>query len=289
MTEISATLVKQLRDRTGQAMMDCKRALGEAHGDVEKAIDILRKKGLTVLEKRGGRETKEGRLVGKVASDGRRAVLTALCSETDFTSKSDEFQRAAELLAQALLAAPQPAADAVAVGQLTVNGRKIAEVISEIVSKTGENVTLGEFFRFDLDGPGVLYAYVHFNGKVGTLVHLTAGADAIAAHPAVRTLAADLAMQVTATNPLAVSRAELPAALVARERDIAAEQIKGKPADMVEKIVAGKLAKWYQQVVLLEQPFVKDDKQTVQQLLAEAGKQAGGPVGVQRFGRVQIG
>jgi elongation factor Ts len=289
MAEMSATVVKQLRDRTGQAMMDCKKALIEAGGDMEKAVDILRKKGMAVLEKRGGRETKEGKLVGKISGDGKTAVLTMLCCETDFTAKNEQFQAAAQALADGLLASGAGEVKPEGLAQLAAGGgKKIGDVVNDIISKTGEKVLIGDCVRFTLAGPGLIHCYVHFNGKIGTMLQIEASSEAVASHKAVKELANDLAMHVTAVNPMAVSRAEIDPAAVERERAIGREQVVGKPENMVEKIVEGKLNKWYQQVALLEQPFVKDDSKTVQQLLAEVGKQAGGSLTLKRFARLQI-
>jgi elongation factor Ts len=290
MAEISATMVKQLRDRTGQAMMDCKKALAETDGDMEKAIELLRKKGMAVLEKRGGRETTEGRMVGKISADGKIAVLTTLCSETDFTAKSDDFQKAAQALAEGLLqAANTPDSPQAALELDTNDGKKVGDVVNDIISKTGEKITIGEFARYQLDGPGLLYCYVHFNSKVGSLVQLDADSDAAITQDAVKTLAADLAMHATATNPLAVSRDDIDPQAIAQEKEIAAAQVQNKPEHIVEKIVDGKLNKWFQQVALLEQPFVKDDSKTVKQLIEEVASQAQSKLTLKRFRRLEIG
>ncbi len=289
MAEITAALVKQLRDETGQAMMDCKKALQEANGEMEKAVEILRKKGMAVMEKRGGRETKEGRVVGKVGADGKTAAMAMVCSETDFTSKSEDFQQTANLILEALVQAAAVPDNLEAVSELTTSdGRKVAEVINNIISKTGEKITIGDFARFDLEGSGILYCYIHFNGKVGTLLQIEAD-EAATDKDEVKTLASDLAMHVTASLPKAVTRDEMDADEVAKEKEIAAEQVQGKPENIIDKIVMGKMNKWYQQHVLLEQPFVKDDKKTVSQLLEEVGKQAGGKLTVKRFSRMQVG
>ena len=289
MAEITAALVKELRDETGQAMMDCKKALQEAEGEIEKAVEILRKKGMAVLEKRGGRETKEGRVVGKVSADGKTAAMTMLCSETDFTSKSEDFQQAAALVLEALVQAAEVPESLGAISELaTSDGRKVAEVVNDIISKTGEKITIGDFARFDRDGTGILYCYIHFNDKVGTLLQIDADVDA-AGKDEVKTLASDLAMHVTASLPRAVTRDEMDPDEVAKEKEIASEQVQGKPEHIVGKIVTGKMNKWFQQHVLLEQPFVKDDKKTVAQLLDEIGKQVGGKLTVKRFRRMQIG
>jgi elongation factor Ts len=290
MAAIAATVVKQLRDITGQSMMDCKNALTETGGDVEKAIELLRKKGMAVLEKRGGKDTKEGRVVGKIADNGKVAVITSLCCETDFTSKNENFQKAAQTLAQSLLTANSIPADTDALAKVTIPGGKaVGDLINDMVSQTGEKVTLGDFARFDLKGPGLLFCYVHFNGKVGTLLQIDAENEKAGSSQEIKTLASDLAMHITAINPEAVSRDEVDPELVAKERAIAVEQVKGKPANIVDKIVEGKLNKWYQQIILLEQPFVKDDSKTVRQLADELGKTAGGKLTVKRFTRLQIG
>ena len=175
MAAIAATLVKQLRDITGQSMMDCKNALTETDGDIDKSIELLRKKGMAVLEKRGSKDTKEGRVVGKIANDGKVAVITSLCCETDFTSKNENFQTVAQTVAESLLAADSVPANTDELAEVAVAGGKtVGAMINDMVSQTGEKVTLGDFSRFDLDGPGLLFCYVHFNGKVGTLLQIDA-------------------------------------------------------------------------------------------------------------------
>jgi len=290
MADITAAMVKQLRDRTGQAMMDCKKALQETEGDMEKAVDLLRKKGMAVLDKRGGRETKEGRVVGQVAESGRVAVLTSLCSETDFTAKNEAFQAAAEAVAEALLAAPGKPGSVDELNELkTGDGSTVGEKINAVISQTGEKIMVGPYERYELDGPGLLYCYVHFNNKIGTLLQIEAESEAAATAEATRTLASDLAMHITATNPLAVSVDDLDPEEVAREKEVARSQVQGKPENIIDKIVTGKMNKWYQQVVLLQQPFVKDDSKSVDQLVQEVGKAVGGGLTIKRFVRIQIG
>ncbi|MBN2212588.1 MAG: translation elongation factor Ts [Sedimentisphaerales bacterium] len=289
MAEITAAVVKELRERTGQAMMDCKKALQETGGDIDKAIDLLRKKGMAVLEKRGGRETKEGQVVSKSSPDGKVSVITMLCSETDFTAKNNDFVAASQALADALLAAASTPADADAFMALPAAGKTVGDIINNIISKTGEKITVGDFARYELKGPGLLFSYVHFNGKIGTMLQLDADSDTAVKNAATKTMASDLAMHITATSPLAVSRDEVDPQIVAKEREIAAEQVKGKPANIIDKIVDGKINKWFQQIALLEQPFVKDDSKSVGQLVEETAKQAGGRLTIKRFTRLQIG
>jgi len=290
MAGISATQVMQLRDQTGQAMMDCKRALIETAGDMEKAIDLLRKKGMAVMEKRGGRDTKEGRIVGEISPDGKKAVLAMLCSETDFTSKNEDFQNAAQILGQTLLAADQVPDSSEGVEALDAgDGKKVGDVVNEIISKTGEKITIGDYVRFELPGPGLLKCYVHFNQKVGTILQVDAENEQAAQHDAVKQLINDLTLHITAANPIAVSRDDVDPALLAHEKEIAAGQAEGKPENIIEKIVTGKINKWFQQVALLEQPFVKDDSKSVTQMLDETAQTAGGKLSVKQFRRFQIG
>jgi len=287
---ISAATVKELRDRTGQAMMDCKKALQETDGDMERAVELLRKKGMAVLEKRTGRATKEGRVVSKISDDGQKAVLVSLCCETDFTAKSEQFGETAATIADLLLNAENAPDNAEALAAMPCdNGRTVNDLINDLLSTTGEKTSIGEFARYDLTGPGVLFCYVHFNNKVGTLIQIDAASAAAAEHQGVQAVASDLAMHVTASKPVAVSPDELDPELVAREKEVAAAQIQNKPEHIVEKIVTGKINKWFAEVALLEQPFVKDDSKQVKELLAEVGKEAGGDVSVNRFCRVQLG
>lgn len=290
MAAISAALVKELRDKTGQSMMDCKKCLVETEGDVEKAIELLRKKGMAVMEKRGGRDTNEGCILSKISDDGKKAIVVSLCCETDFTSKNDNFKAVVQCLADGLFNADTIPADIEALGTLpSVDGRPITEAINDIISLTGEKTTLGQFARYELDGPGLLYCYVHFNGKVATLLQIDAENDQAASSEAIKTLASDLAMHITAVNPEALSRDDVDPELIAKEREIAMEQVKGKPENIIDKIVNGKIDKWLKQIALLEQPFVKDDKKTITELVEEVGKEAGGKLAIKRFIRMQIG
>ena len=290
MADISAAMVKILRDRTGQAMMDCKKALVETEGDTEKAVDLLRKKGMAVLDKRGERETNEGRVVSKIRPEGKVAVLASLCSETDFTAKTEQFQATAELLTEAVLNADSCPDGPEVAGQLsTPDGKVVSDAVNDIASQTGEKITIGNFYRFELDGPGLVHSYVHFNGKIGTMLQIDAENEQAAASEAMKNLAGDLAMHITAINPIAVDRDEIDPKEVEREKEVARSQVVGKPENIIDKIVTGKLNKWYQQITLLEQPFVKDDSKTVKQLVDEVGKAAGGKLTVRRFARLQIG
>ncbi|HUT31122.1 MAG TPA: translation elongation factor Ts [Sedimentisphaerales bacterium] len=288
MVEIPASTVMKLRKISGQGMMDCKAALQETDGDIDKAMDVLRKKGLATLARRAERETTEGLVVGRYGEDGRTAALATLCSETDFVAKSDDFVAAAELLADAALACP--ADEGIAdVLETVVDGRKFSDVLTETVSKTGEKIQVGDYAKFRLDGCGLLHIYIHFNKKVGTMVQVETTDETTAAAEAVRRAAADIAMHITATKPLALDRDGVDAEIIEKEKVIFAEQVKDKPANIVEKIVEGKLKKFFAENCLLDQAFVKDDSKSVAQVFVEAGKEAGGEVKITRYVRFEVG
>ena len=286
---ISAAQVKELRDITGQSMMDCKKALVENDGNIEKSVDMLRKKGMAVMEKRSERANNEGRISSKATADGKTAILAALCCETDFTSKNDNFGAVADKLGDTLLSSATVPADTAALAALPVDGRTIGDLVNDLVSQTGEKTTLGNFAKFELSGPGLIYTYIHHNGKVATMIQIDAENDAAANAEATKTMASDIALHITAMNPQGVNRDEVAPAEVAKEEEIAREQVKDKPANIMENIVKGKMNKWFGEIILMEQAFVKDDKITVQQLVDQTSKTAGGKLTVKRFTRIQLG
>jgi elongation factor Ts len=288
MADISAAMVMKLRKMSGQGMMDCKKALQETDGDIEKAMDLLRKKGLATLAKRAGRDTSEGLVVCKTSDDGKTAALATLCCETDFVAKSDDFVATAKKLADFALACPQDEG-AENVLETSVDGRTFNDLLTEIVSKTGEKTQVGDYSKFKLDGPGLISTYIHFNEKVGTMLQIDASNDQIAAGEAIKQAASDIAMHITATKPLALNKEQIDPETIEREKAIFAEQVKGKPENIIDKIVEGKLNKFYAENCLLQQPFVKDDSKSVEQVVDEAAKQAGGEAKIKRFVRFEVG
>ncbi|UCE46453.1 MAG: elongation factor Ts [Phycisphaerales bacterium] len=288
MADISAAMVMELRKISGQGMMDCKKALQETDGDVQKAMDVLRKKGLATLAKRAGRETSEGLVVHKSSDDGRTTILATLCCETDFVAKSDDFIKTAEALADfALACEADEGADNVL--ETAIDGKKFSDLLTETVSKTGEKTDVGDYAKYKLDGPGFICTYIHFNHKVGTMVQIETGDDATAQAEAIRQIASDIAMHITATKPLALDKEQIDPATVEREKAIFAEQVQNKPAQIVDKIVEGKMKKFFAENCLLQQAFVKDDSKTIEQVLADAAKQAGGQAEIKRFVRFEVG
>ena len=267
--QISAALVKELRERTGAGMMECKKALTETQGDIEAAIELMRKTGQAKADKKAGRIAAEGRI--EIATDGRRAVVIEVNSETDFVAKDDNFRRFAADCAQAAL--ESGAADVDALMALRRDGQSIEERRAALVAKIGENVQVRRFERVESDGP--LGAYLH-GSRIGVLVSLAGGDDE---------LAKDIAMHVAASRPICVDASQVPAETVDKEREIfrAQAQGSGKPAEIIEKMVEGRVRKFLGEVTLLGQPFVKNPDQTVAQLLQEKGARATG------FVRYEVG
>jgi len=288
MVEISASMVMKLRKISGQGMMDCKSALQEADGDTDKAVQILRKKGLATLSKRAERETSEGVIVSKTNNGGKVAVMAMLCCETDFVAKSNDFVEAAEALADYALACPADDG-AENVLQTAIDEKKFSDVITEAVSKIGEKMEVGEFAKYTLDGPGLISVYIHFNKKVATMLQINTSDENVAAADPIKQAAADIAMHITAAKPLALDQTGISPDRIEQEKAIFTEQVKNKPENIIEKIVEGKMKKFYAENCLLDQPFVKDDSKSVAQVLTDAAKQAGGQAKIERFVRFEVG
>lgn len=288
MAEITAATVAKLRKMSGQGMGDCKKALEETNGDLDQAMEILRKKGMATLAKRAERETSEGAVVSWQGEDGKVAAMATLCCETDFVAKSDDFVALAKNIGD-YIAAAETDEGPDAILQSSVAGQTFEQVLTETVSRTGEKMQVGEFVRFRVPGSGLIGTYVHFNNKVGSMVRIDAGDDSVAQSPAVQQAAADIAMHITASKPLALDKDSLDPKVVEAERAIYAEQVQNKPPEIIEKIVDGKMQKFYAENCLLEQPFVKDDSKTVKQVLDAAAKEAGGQAAVKQFARLAVG
>jgi elongation factor Ts len=288
MVDISAAMVMKLRKMTGQGMMDCKRALQEANGDIEQATDILRKKGLATLAKRAERETSEGLVVCKSSADGQMSAIATLCCETDFVAKNDDFVATAQTLADyALACSAEKGTENIL--ETAVDGRKFSDILTETVSRTGEKTQVGGYAKYKLDGPGLISIYIHFNEKVGTMVQIETSDETTAAADVLKQTASDIAMHITATKPMALDKDDIAPETIEREKAIFAEQVKNKPANIIDKIIEGKIRKFFAENCLLDQPFVKDDSKSVAQVLAEAAKQAGGEAKIKRFVRFEVG
>jgi elongation factor Ts len=289
MAAYTAKDVSELRQRTQAGMMDCKKALEECQGDMDQAVEWLRKKGISRGESRAGRAASEGKIVAKVAPDGATGVLVELNSETDFVARNEAFGQTVDRIADTLLASGSiDGAVATAEGSPLLAAKfgdagTLADALKQLTGTIGENIVLRRYARFG--GSGAVGAYVHHNGKVGTLVEV-AGLSGEAGQQLARTVAEHITAGVP-TIPVAVTRDDVPAALVDRERRIFAEQAaaSGKPANIVDKMVQGRVDKFYKEVTLLDQPWVRDDSKAISDLV----KAAGPGVSIRRFARFQIG
>jgi elongation factor Ts len=278
---VDTQTITSLREKTGAGMLDCKRALDEAQGDTAKAIEILRKKGLADAAKKSSRATKEGLVASFVSADGRHAALIELNCETDFVAKNADFQALAKKIAT-----------------LAAEGRtdksKLEDMAKEAVGKIGENIVLRRFERFELHGEGLLHPYIHLGGKSGALVELSCAKHETVKNAAFQELAKELGLQIVGASPRWVSRADVPADDIAKEKEfLKAEAVKDNaPADRLEKIIEGKInKKFFAQWCLLDQPSIRDSsgKTTIQSLVSGAAAKTGDTPSVRRFARFVLG
>ncbi len=288
MAEITAALVKELRDKTGAGMMDCKKALGETNGDIEAAVDWLRKKGLAAAAKKSGRVAAEG-LVG-AATGANKGVVVEINSETDFVARNDKFQDFVRTVTELAL---NNTADVEALKQVAYpgTGRNVADELTHQIATIGENMNLRRAAAVEV-GEGVVAAYVHSAtapglGKIGVLVGLESSGD----KARLEALGKQLAMHVAAASPLFLNIDSVDASALDRERAVLTEQAaaSGKPANVIEKMVEGRIRKYYEEVVLLEQVFVIDPDNKVGKVVENVAKEIGAPIKVAGFVRYALG
>jgi len=292
--DISASLVKDLREKTGAGMMDCKKALVETSGNFEKAIEFLRKKGMASAANKAGRATKEGVVTALIHGEGNVGVLLEVNCETDFVARTEQFKKfVAELTGHILKNKPKTLDELMA--QTTATGKTIQVALQETIATLGENMGIRRFERFDAasDGKGLVSSYIHGEGKVGVLLDLAVGSPSAAHTEAFKTLAKDLTMHIAAAAPRWTTAAEVPSDMLAKEREIAAAQIQnsGKPMkpEFMEKAVEGRVRKMLEEMCLMTQPFVKDPNKTIDQLVKETDKAVGGGLAIRRFARFVLG
>ena len=277
MAEITAATVGKLREMTGAGLMDCKKALAENNGDLDLAVDWLRKKGVASAAKKADRAANEGVIAQHIASGSRTGVLLEVNCETDFVAKNDQFKAFCDELAKKI--AGNPSVD--------LEPDRVAAV-----AKIGENIRINRHTRWEVSGNGLLAAYIHTGAKVGVLVEVGAGKEATVASDAFKELVRDITLQIAAGNPTAVSRNEVPAEVLEKEDEIArnSDALKGKPAAAMANILKGKREKYFQTVCLVEQGFVKKNGEvTVREHIATIGKALGDEITVRRFLRYQVG
>lgn len=281
----TAKEISELRSRTGAGIGDCKAALEEAGGDMDKAGELLRKKGIAKAEKRAGRSAQQGLVVIELAQDGKSGGMVEVNCETDFVAKTDDFLNLAADLGKHVAAHAPVGVNAGSIDDQAFRGKTVAEAVKEVSGKTGEAMTAPRYARFT-QAAGVVAAYRHHNGQVGVLVNVEGPAG-----EGLETLARDVALHIASADPIGVVESDIPAEVLERERRIAEEQVaeEGKPENIRAKIVDGKLRKFVAERVLVGQPFVKDEGQTVGDLIAAASKTLGGPVTVKAFARFKVG
>ncbi len=270
---ITASMVKDLRTTTGAGMMDCKKALVEADGDMAKAVDILREKGLSQAAKKASRIAAEGAVVSYIADDKKTGVIAEVNCETDFVGQNENFQELARSIAKHIVETDPADAEALLASEM--NGKTVKEIVTEAVANMGENISIRRFVRYE-SREGEVFSYIHGGGKIGVLVEMKS-ADA--------ELGKDIAMQVAAANPSYMERTEVSNEEIEHEKEVLREQARneGKPEAIIEKMVLGRVNKYYKEVCLVDQPFIRDGDISISQLLKSKGAE------VIRFSRFQLG
>jgi len=277
MADINAADVAKLREMTGAGMMDCKRALVEAKGNLEAAVEILRKKGQATAAVKSARDAKEGAIAQYIAPNGKLGVLVEVNSETDFVARNDTFRAFCDNAAKRYATEASP----------NLEAERAA-----LVAKIRENIKVARHARMEVNGNGLIAGYIHTGAKVGVLVEVGAGKPETVARDEFKQLVKDITLQIAAGHPHAVSREQVPADVIAKEREIAAQsdRLKGKPAQAMEKILQGVLDKFYQTYCLVDQGFVKRNSEvSVKEHVAQTAKQLGDEITIRRFVRFQVG
>lgn len=270
---ITASMVKDLRTQTGAGMMDCKKALVEAEGDIAKAVDILREKGLSQAAKKASRVAAEGAVGSAVSEDGKTGTILEVNCETDFVGANEDFRNLAASIADQILAVNP--ADVEALLDSEIDGKKVRDLVTEAVAKIGENISVRRFVRYE-SAEGKVYSYIHGGGKIGVLVEMIGADDE---------LGKDIAMQVAAANPSYLDRTQVSQAEIDHEKEVLAVEARneGKPENIIEKMVIGRINKYYKEVCLVDQEFIKDGDLTISKLLKSKN------ASVVRFARYQLG
>ncbi len=288
--EISASAVKELREKTGAGMMDCKKALGETSGDFEKAVEYLRKKGIASASKKAGRAAKEGTIHSLMSADGKSAVLVEVNCETDFVAKTEQFKKFVNDMASHIATSNPADVTAMLAQNFVANPSQTVDVtIREAIATLGENMLVSRFARYPLSSGVEATSYIHAGGKVGVLVEFAVtgkGKDA-----AFQEYARNIAMHIAAAMPQFVTPKDVPADLVAKEKEIAVAQMvaSGKPAAVLEKIAEGKINKYFEETCLIKQRYVKDPDKTIEGYTNEVSKSLGAPISITRFARFGLG
>lgn len=292
MSQITASAVNELRKKTGAGMMDCKKALNETNGDIEKAVEALRKKGLAAAAKKAGRIAAEGLVQALVSADHKTGVVVEVNSETDFVAKTDDFVNFSKDVADHILTQAPATLEALQEQGFTKNkGTVVKDVVTQLVAKIGENIQIRRFNRYQVQGTGTVGSYIHAGGQIGVLVELGCESSATVSKPEFQALAKDLCLHVAAQKPLYLVSSEVPADVLKTEVEIAKDQARqqGKKEDFLDKIAEGKVRKYYEETCLVEQGFVKDPGLKISDLLAQTSKTLGDKLSIRRFSRFELG
>jgi elongation factor Ts len=289
---VTAGQISELRKATGAGMLDCKKALEETGGDFEQAVDFLRKKGLAAASKKAGRVATEGMVAASISANGEKGVLLEINSETDFVAKNDKFQSFVKDVADHILkASPISVEELFTQAYIGDSSKTIEVLLNEAISMIGENMHIRRFSRFEVKDAGAVGAYIHAGGKIGVLVEATCDNEAAARDERFAAFLKDVAMHSAAASPLYVRRDQVEADVLEREKDIYRSKARetGKPENIIEKIIDGQINKFYADICLMEQQFVKDTDKTIQQYAAETGKALGTAITISRFTRFVLG
>lgn len=288
MAQITAALVKELREMTGAGMMECKKALTEAEGEIEKAVDVLRTRGLAAVAKKAGRATNEGTVMALVSDDGHAGALVELNCETDFVGMNDKFKAYATKIAEAVLANKPNDLDELKAS--SYEGETVDEIVTDAIHTLGENIQLSRFAYVE-DELGGIASYIHGGGKIGVLVEFKLGDPSLATNEEFKLFGRDIAMQVAAANPVAATRESVPADVVEHEKEIYKAQAaeSGKPENIQEKMATGRLEKFYKENCLTEQAYVKNPDQTVAQYAEAVAKELGTTIELVSYVRFMLG
>ena len=290
MAEITAKMVKELREATGAGMMECKKALTEAEGDFEKAVDVLRTHGLAKAAKKAGRATNEGRVnVAVCKNDARKGAVVEVNCETDFVALTDKFQDYCDTFTRAVVHNNPATVEELLESEY--EGEKVGDALTEAIHIIGENMQISNFKRLEIDGTGALVPYIHMNGRIGVLVGFTFDNEATATDERFLAMGKDVAMQIAATNPVSLDKESVPADIREHEFEIYKAQAaeSGKPENIQEKIATGRMEKFYKENCLVEQEFVKDPDITVGAYIAKCAKEIGDDIKVVSFARIELG
>lgn len=290
MAEITAKMVKELREATGAGMMECKKALTEAEGVFEKAVDVLRTHGLAKAAKKAGRATNEGRVnVAVCKNDARKGAVVEINCETDFVALTDKFQDYCDTFTRAVVHNDPATVDELLESEY--EGEKVGDTLTEAIHIIGENMQISNFKRLEIEGTGALVPYIHMNGRIGVLVGFTFGNEATATDERFLAMGKDVAMQIAATNPVSLDKGSVPEDIREHEFEIYKAQAaeSGKPENIQEKIATGRMEKFYKENCLVEQDFVKDPDTTVGAYIAKCAKEIGDDIKVVSFARIELG